>query len=163
MLQALVTAAADDGQAAQRPALAPWRALCGGLPPAIPLAELRLAAAFREALSQQHHGQQAAPSQGSEPGGAGGLMAGTPSQLPPLLAGAMAGAALLLQQLWQRLGFLPPVAKAAADAAIGGDSMESGEGAGGDAALQHLRSLYRSGGLTPNNAAAAQALTGVLS
>jgi hypothetical protein len=120
---------------------APWRRLCGGLPPAIPMAELRLAAAaFHEAVAQQAaaaHGS--APAADASFGGA----AEPAKTLPPLLLGAVAAAELQLQALWQQLGFLPAdAALAAAD----GSAMDSADDGSAAAALQRLRTYFRAGG-----------------
>lgn len=124
----------------QSSGLAPWRRLCGGLPPAIPMAELRLAAAFHEAVAQQ-----AAAAHGSAPAAdvSFGGAAEPAKTLPPLLLGAVTAAELQLQALWQQLGFLPAdAALAAAD----GSSMDGADGGGAAAAMQRLRAYCRASG-----------------
>ena len=120
---------------------APWRRLCGGLPPAIPVAELRLAAAFHVAVAQQ----AAAAAHGSAPAADAsfGGAAEPAKTLPPLLLGAVAAAELQLQALWQQVGFLPA---GAALAAADGSSMDGGNDGGVAAALERLRSCCRAGG-----------------
>lgn len=138
LTQALVASDSGGGQAASR-------ALCGGLPPAIAMAELRLAAAFCEAAQQQqlHQWQAADMLQGGVMNSNGmGDSQGGP--LPPLLANAVSATQLQLQRLWERLGFLPACAAEEGGAV---DSMVD-TGSGGTnaaAAAQRLRSYLQAG------------------
>jgi hypothetical protein len=139
-VQVMLASGAGTSQPRPSSGSAPWRRLCGGLPPAVPMAELRLAAAFYEAVAQP---AAAARGSASAADASFGGAAEPAENLSPLLLGAVAAAELQLQALWQRLGFLPAdAALAAAD----GSSMECADGGGAAAAMQRLRTSCRAGG-----------------